>query len=327
MGTESTPATAARTAPADFVKIRPLAAHELPEADRIFRLAFGTFVGLPDPMQFAAGCDFVHNRWHARPEWALAAEVDGRLAGSNFIECWGSFGFFGPLTVHPDFWDRGVAKRLIEVTMDLFDEWKVRHAALFTFPHSPKHAGLYQKFGFWPRFLTPLMAKPVAPATAFDAVCYSELSVERRAEALKACRALTDEVLPGLDLEFDIRAVCEQKLGETVLVWDGSRLAAFAVCHCGAGTEAGPDNFYVKFGVVRAGGTAGDFGRLLDACESVAAKRGAARLRAGVNLACHAAYREMLARGFRTEIQGIAMHRNNDPAFCRPEIFALGDWR
>ena len=25
--------------------------------------------------------------------------------------------------------------------------------------HSPKHLGLYQKFGFWPRFLTAIMAK------------------------------------------------------------------------------------------------------------------------------------------------------------------------
>ena len=31
------------------VSIRPLKENELEEADRIFRLAFGTFLGLPDP--------------------------------------------------------------------------------------------------------------------------------------------------------------------------------------------------------------------------------------------------------------------------------------
>jgi hypothetical protein len=49
--------------------------------------------------------------------------------------------------------------------LDLFARWGVRQAGLFTFPHSPKHLGLYQKFGFWPQYLTPLVEKPVA-ATA-----------------------------------------------------------------------------------------------------------------------------------------------------------------
>ena len=31
------------------IRIRPLEERELPEADRIIRLAFGTFMGLPDP--------------------------------------------------------------------------------------------------------------------------------------------------------------------------------------------------------------------------------------------------------------------------------------
>ena len=46
-----------------------------------------------------------------------------------------------------------------------------------------------------------------------------------------------------------------------------------------------------------------------DACEQMAAKRGLARLFAGVNSARQEAYRQMLARGFRTEIQGVVMSR------------------
>ena len=70
-------------------------------------------------------------------------------------------GFFGPLSVRPDLWDRGIAKRLLESTIELFDKWGTKHAGLFTFSHSPKHIGLYQKFGFWPSFLTAIMSKPV----------------------------------------------------------------------------------------------------------------------------------------------------------------------
>lgn len=34
------------------VIVRPLEERDLPEADRIMRLAFGTFLGLPDPSGF-----------------------------------------------------------------------------------------------------------------------------------------------------------------------------------------------------------------------------------------------------------------------------------
>ena len=141
------------------VSVRPLREGELGEADRIMRLAFGTFLGLPDPLAFMGDAGYVRNRWRADPAAALAAEVGGELVGSNFAANWGSVGFFGPLTVRPDLWDRGVARRLLESTMALFERWGTRHAGLFTFPQSPKHLGLYQAFGFWPRFLTPVMSK------------------------------------------------------------------------------------------------------------------------------------------------------------------------
>jgi GNAT superfamily N-acetyltransferase len=67
---------------------------------------------------------------------------------------WGAFGFFGPLTVLPEYWDQGVAQRLLKATNAVFDRWGVRRTGLFTFPQSTKHLGLYQKFGYWPRSAT-----------------------------------------------------------------------------------------------------------------------------------------------------------------------------
>ena len=45
--------------------------------------------------------------------------------------------------------------------MNCFARWGTKHTGLFTFAQSQKHVGLYQKFGFWPRFLTAIMSKPV----------------------------------------------------------------------------------------------------------------------------------------------------------------------
>jgi GNAT superfamily N-acetyltransferase len=237
----------------DLVTIENLQEQDLAEADHIFRLAFGTFIGVPDPASFHQGADYVRTRWKADPAAAFAAKIQGRLVGTNFATSWGSFGFFGPLTIHPDYWDRGVGKRLVEPVMDLFSEWQIKQAGLFTFAQSRK------------------------------------------------------------------------------LVWDKSRLVGLATCHCGEGSEAGPDVCFVKFAAVRqsSDGTVAsrNFDRLLSACESLAAQRGLPRLLAGVNTARTEAYQQMMIRGFKTEMQGVAMHAPNEPAYSMPGVFVLDDWR
>jgi len=45
-------------------------------------------------------------------------------------------------------------------------------------------------------------------------------------------------IYPGLHVRREIEAVEAQRLGETLLLRQGSQLTGFAVCHIGAGTEA-----------------------------------------------------------------------------------------
>ncbi len=310
------------------VSIEHLREEDLAAADNIFRLAFGTFIGLPDPAQFHAGADYIQTRWRTDPEAAFAAKIQGKLVGSNFGTNWGSVGFFGPLTIHPDYWDRGIGKRLMEPIMTLFSTWGTMHAGLFTFAQSQKHVGLYQRFGFWPRFLTAIMSLPVKQIKESSGKVFSDLSPAQREEGLKACSALTNEIYEGLNVEREIVAIENQNLGDTVMLWDDSKLAGVAVCHCGAGTEAGPDTCYIKFGAVRPGAKAAiNFSRLLSACETLAAKRGLGTLVAGVNTARIEAYQQMLAFGFRTDFQGVEMHRPHEAGYSRPGLFVIDDWR
>ncbi|NEW37611.1 GNAT family N-acetyltransferase [Nocardia cyriacigeorgica] len=312
---------------ASDIAYRLLRESELVEADSIFRLAFGTFIGLPDPMMFAHGTDCVRTRWEADPSAAFAGVVDGRLAGSNFGTNWGSVAIVGPLTVHPDHWDQGVGSLLMEPVMERFAAWSSTHLGLFTFAQSPKHLELYRKFGFWPRHLTAIMRKPVQrtqPAPGWMA--YSELSGAEDPTVLSMCRSLTDEVYEGLDLSGEIART--RTCGETVLIMDGWSVSGLAVCHLGAGTEAGDDVCLVKFGAVRPGpGAAERFERLLDACEDLAAERGLGTIEAGTNLARTNAYSSMIARGFRTQLQGVAMHCADDLGYSHPDSYVIDDWR
>jgi len=311
------------------VVVRQLEERDLPEADRIVRLAFGTFLGMPDPMRMFGDSDIARTRFRTDPRGALAAELDGRLAGSNFVANWGSVGYFGPLSVDPPLWERKIAQRLLDSTVELFRKWEMRHTGLFTFPHSPKHIALYQKYDFWPRYLTEVMALRVESAGSVDgARRFSALNQGEKQSALNDARAMLSAIYDGLDVTVEIEAVDRQKLGDTIFLYSGSRLDALAVCHIGAGSEGGSGNCYIKFGAVRPGnGASAMFEKMLDAAQHLALDRGAARLEAGVNTERHAAYRAMLARGFRTFISGVMMQQANDRGYNAPDIFVLDDWR
>lgn len=320
---------ASKPTPSRPIEIRPMIEADLATADRVMRLAFGTFIGLPEPASFAGDTAFVAPRWRASPLSAFTAVADGKVVGSNFATRWGSVGFFGPLTVAPELWDAGIGRRLIERAMNLFDAWGVTHAGLFTFPNSPKHLGLYQTFGFSPRFLTQVMARDIsAHAAEAPWVALGQVPVAQREARLEACRHIAEAQYPGLDLTAEIQAAAAQALGDTVLLEDDGETVGFAICHVGPGTEAGSGSCYVKFGAVLPGaGAARRFERLLDACAAYGAARGATKLIAGVNTARDEAYRLMIDRGFRSVVLGVTMHRPNEPGYSRPDRFVIDDWR
>jgi N-acetylglutamate synthase-like GNAT family acetyltransferase len=272
----------------------------------------------------------------------------------NFVINWGSVEYFGPLVVHPDYWDQGIAKQLLEPTINIFDKkWHTKHAGLFTFAQSAKHVGLYQKFGFWPRFLTIVMTKPVWPVeeeqqrrksncnttSSFHWSRFSEMPKHKQEQTLDKCRLLTNSVYDGLDLKHEIVAVNNQNLGDTILLYsnnnndttnkdDDNSLAGFAVCHCGAGSEAGSGVCYIKFGIVLSDDNSQEnFKNLLNATSLLAKDRQLSRIIAGVNTERSEAYRYMVAYGFRADMQGIAMHRPNESGYNRSDVYLVDDWR
>jgi len=192
------------------------------------------------------------------------------------------------------------------------------------------HLALYQKFGFHARFLTAIMAMP-ARSLGNTRPCsrYSELPETEQNAAETSCRELTEAIYEGFDLSAEIRTVAALGLGDTILLGDAAiRLAGFAICHWGPASEAGAGCCFVKFGAVRPGpGAEQRFSGLLDACGELAVAAGMPKVLVGINLAREEAYRHMVARGFRTEISGVTMHRPNEAGYSRPGVYVLDDWR
>jgi len=219
------------------VTIRQLREDEVLAARRISSLAFGTFLGVSETEDLRSDTNYIGTRLKADPTSAFAAEVEGSLVGSNIATNWGSVGTFGPLTVLPDYWDRGIGSRLMEPVVELFSKWDVKHRGLFTFAQSPKHIGLYQKYGFWPRFLSVVMSKSVNPRGEQGQWSrYSEANESDQRSLLNACYEITDAIYDGFDVERQFHAVQAQQLGDTVLLWHRDTVVGFGVSHCGPGT-------------------------------------------------------------------------------------------
>jgi GNAT superfamily N-acetyltransferase len=310
------------------IEIRPLAADEVEAAERLRRLAFGTLFGLPDPLSFRGDAGLLPARRQAFPDGVLAAVEDGALLGVATANHWGSLGVFGPIVVHPAQWRRGIARLLLEATMPVFERWGSRVVGLFTFPERVTHIRLYQSAGFWPRHLIAILARPVtAPSPVPEALSFLANPSERQ-DLLRRCAALTGSIFEGLDLTREIELVCEQNRGDAILLAEGSRIVGLAICHQGAGSEAGSGSAYMKFAAVRSGPEAPRrLERLLAACTDFAHRRGAKDLSAGISLGRMEAYRLLLGLGFRAMLQGVAMHRPWVEAYDRPDAFALDDWR
>ncbi|HUZ75652.1 MAG TPA: GNAT family N-acetyltransferase [Stellaceae bacterium] len=302
-------------------------ARDVADAERLYRLAFGTYFQLPDPLAFRGDACVIEPRWRSYPDGGVVALAGGAMIGLCFVSNWGGLAVLGPVAVHPDHWRHGVARQLLGPALEIVGRWRNRITGLFTFPQSAQHLRLYQDFGFWPRHLTPVLAKPLAGPHEVPGAATLSARTDRAA-VVAACRELTESVFAGLDLSREIADVVERGLGDTILLFEDGALAGFAVCHTGAGSEGGSQACFVKFALVRSGGgAAGRLRRLVAACENFAHGRGVGQIAAGVSTGRHDAYRTMVELGFRMQIAGVTMHRPHAPGYDRPDVFALEDWR
>jgi GNAT superfamily N-acetyltransferase len=315
------------------IDVRPLTKEDLAGAERIVRLAFGTKLGHPDPENWNRGTS-LKGRLLSEPSGVFGAFDGTELIGAVFAIAWGSFGFFGPLVVHPKFWNNGVAQRLLEPVMDFFKMNDVQHRALFTFADSTLHIGLYQKYGFWPRFLTGVLKKDLATQNGhekghnFTVQLLSKFNDIQKLQFLDHAGVLTSTIFDGLNVSKEITAVDRLSIGDTIILQRGDDLYGFAVCHTGIGSETELGSCYIKFAAVRSGSEAqAAFTSLLSAASDYAVSQKAQTLLAGTNLARSDAFRTMRTLGFTPINFGVAMHSPNEPAYDRPDVFIIDDWR
>ena len=310
------------------IGVRAMRASDVDAADLVMRNAFGTFWGLAEPHRAFGDSDVMRTRFASGTDGAFVAVRDDEVVGAVLATRWGSSAAMGPLVVRPDLWDQGIAHRLLEPVNDLLDATGVTLAGLFTFANSPKHVGLYQRFGYWPQHLNAIMTRPVSPRRASEEITrFSLLDQSDQARALVAATVLTNMVYEGLDVTNEIVAAHALEVGDTILVRRDGELVALAVCHSGAG-EADSRTCLVKFAAVSPGSHAvHDFHALVDGVEDFAATSEVDVVAAGVATSRRHTYQTLVERGYRISTLGVRMHRPDDMGYCRDVDFVLDDLR
>lgn len=134
------------------ITLRPASATDAPELGRILYSAFATLADqhhfprdFPSP-EIAAG---VVSMLTGHPGfYGVAAEEEGRLAGSNFIDLRSPIAGIGPISVDPNSQNSGIGRRLMQAVMD---EAVARDAAGIRLVQAAYHnrsLSLYTKLGF-----------------------------------------------------------------------------------------------------------------------------------------------------------------------------------
>jgi GNAT superfamily N-acetyltransferase len=92
--------------------------------------------------------------------YAVAAERDGKIVGSNFLDLRGAIGGIGPITIDPAAQDHGAGKQLMDDVLDMAARERLAGVRLLQAAYHNRSLCLYTKLGFRTRDPLSVMQGP-----------------------------------------------------------------------------------------------------------------------------------------------------------------------
>jgi len=158
-------------------------------------------------------------------------DADGELCAFNFVHLSGREGWMGPLAVRPDRQGTGFGKEMINAGITWLKDRGAATIGLETMPRTIENIGFYSRLGFVPGHLTVTLVRDLARRPALHPQVLSTAG-PARPERLKACRDLTQRLIPGADFTRELVATADLRIGDTLLFRaGGGELGGFALYH------------------------------------------------------------------------------------------------
>jgi len=325
-----------------LIKIRRVRKGDLSKVRDVIEQAFGDFferqVGTR-PRQVFGGAQYVHHRWLMEP-WGcfVAEEGDGKIVGAALAVIWGTLGLIGPVAVLTSYQNQDIGQQLLSACQEFFDENRATLQGVATYPYSPKHLVLYQKFGYRPKGLIVVTSKhldrrdavqPAKPARVGLAVRrYSSLDEARKKPVMLKFRRITNGIWRGMDVGKEVEIVDGLALGDTLLLEKGREMIGFAVVHMPPNSEAPHGAAFVKFlAIDQRHGKPEHLHALLAEVEEMAAAAQLSQVVAPVYTYYWAAYQVLLERGYHVDFTMVRMKRGKPDDHEDASSMVLDDWR
>jgi GNAT superfamily N-acetyltransferase len=154
----------------------------------------------------------------------------GDIAAFNMVHQSGAEGWMGPLAVRTEYQGSGAGKEVVERGVAWLRERHARVIGLETMPRTMDNIGFYSGLGFVPGRLTVTLTLDAAAGDR-AAELFGRLNPRDRDDTIAETRTLVSGIAPGYDFTREIELTDSLALGDTVLLFDRSRLLGFAICH------------------------------------------------------------------------------------------------
>ena len=154
----------------------------------------------------------------------------GQLVAFNMVHRSGTEGWMGPLAVRTEYQGSGTGKEIVTRGIEWLKAQGSTVIGLETMPRTMDNIGFYSRVGFVPGRLT-LTTTLEANYADTPALVLGRLSPRDRDDAVRECRGVVQQLLPGYDYTREIHLTAELGLGDTVLLHSGDRLVGFALAH------------------------------------------------------------------------------------------------
>jgi len=325
-----------------LIKIRRVRKGDLSKVRDVIEQAFGDFferqVGTR-PRQVFGGAQYVHHRWLMEP-WGcfVAEEGEGKIVGAAVAVMWGTVGLVGPIAVLTNYQNQDIGQQLLAACQEFFDENHATLQGLATYPYSPKHLMLYQKFGYRPKGLVVITAKPLDRRQIVQATGSSKLGVTvrrysgleevKKKAAMLKIRRITNGIWRGMDVGKEVEIVEGLNLGDTLLLEKGREAIGFAIHHTPGVSEAPHGSVYIKFLAIDSRHRRPEYlHTLLGAIEELALAAQLSRVVVPAYTYYWTAYQTLLERGYHIDFTMVRMKRGKQGDHEDPSDLVLDDWR
>lgn len=190
---------------------------------------------------------------------SIVYEIDDKVVGFNFIHIWGSFAWFGPFGVHPEYQGRGIGKALIEQTIKVLKEdYKVSTIGLNTMPESQYNLGFYMNLGFTPLKLSLNLKKQLSlgelPEFQYkNKFTFEELDINDEisyVELKENLKSISNKISSSIDLTSELYLIKNEGFGTVFTLKFDDKICGIVICYKKSKRTDSLKDFHIKLAII-----------------------------------------------------------------------------